>query len=366
MGKKTPLYEKHLELGGRIVDFAGWDLPVQYSSVIDEHMAVRNNAGLFDISHMGEFTLKGKGSGKLLSKLIPSSLSKLEDNKGMYSCFCNPGGGVIDDLFIFRVTEDSYYLVVNGGTREKDFAWIEKNLKNFSGGEIVLEDVSDSTAKIDIQGPASVSIMEKVFPGCSISSIERFYFKYLDFKSHKVMVSNTGYTGELGFELYIDSQYAASLWDDLLGKGKDDKLVPCGLASRDSLRLEACYSLYGHELSDTINPIEAALSWLVNSEEDYIGADILRKEKAEGSQRKIICLEVTGKGIPRDGYKVFYNGDNIGYVTSGGYSPFLKKGIAFALVKSGVVKIGNKVEVIIRDKGVEATFIKRPFYNYNG
>ncbi|MCP5515323.1 MAG: glycine cleavage system aminomethyltransferase GcvT [Spirochaetales bacterium] len=362
MGKRTPLYEKHLQLGGRIVDFAGWDLPVQYTSAIEEHMAVRTNAGLFDISHMGEFSVKGKDSQQYLESLVPTSFSKLEDGKGMYSCLCNAKGGIIDDLFIFRITEDDFYLVVNAGTREKDFKWLKSRLE----GDVVLEDLSDVTAKIDIQGPSSKAILQNVFSGVNLDKLERFHFTYSKFNGSRIMISNTGYTGEAGYELFINPETAGALWDILLEKGKPFNLIPCGLASRDSLRLEACYSLYGHELNENVNPVEAGLSWIVNSDKNYTASDILRKVKAEGPGRRIVCLEIKEKGIPREGYRVMYEGADIGHVTSGGYSPVLKKGIAFALVKTGIVKTGSDVDIVIRDKNVGASVVKRPFYSFNG
>ncbi|MDX9800341.1 MAG: glycine cleavage system aminomethyltransferase GcvT [Spirochaetia bacterium] len=362
MGKRTPLYEKHLKLGGRIVDFAGWDLPVQYTSAIDEHMAVRTNAGLFDISHMGEFSVKGKESQKYLESLVPTSFSKLEDGKGMYSCLCNEKGGIIDDFFIFRIAADDFYLVVNAGTREKDFKWLQANLK----GDVVLEDLSDITAKIDVQGPLSKGIMEKVFSDVDFESLERFHFTYSKFNEKPVMISNTGYTGEAGYELFIDPAIAGTLWDLLLEKGKPFNLLPCGLASRDSLRLEACYSLYGHELNENVNPFEAGLSWIVNSEKKYVASDILKKVKEDGPERRTVCLVIKDKGIPREGYRVMHEGADIGHVTSGGYSPVMKKGIAFALVKAKAVKTGSDVDIVIRDKNVGASVVKRPFYSFNG
>ena len=362
MANRTPLYDTHVRLGGRMVDFAGWDLPVQYTSAIDEHMAVRTNAGLFDISHMGEFSVKGKGSAAFLAKLIPTSLSKLTDGKGMYSCICNKDGGIIDDLFIFRIADDDFYLVVNAGTREKDFKWFKSNLDR----GVALEDLSDITAKIDIQGPSSKNILEKVFPQAGLDTLERFHFTYSDFTGSRVMISNTGYTGEAGYELFINPEKCVKLWDTLLEKGKADSLIPCGLAARDSLRLEACYSLYGHELNEQVNPVEASLSWIVNSDEKYIASDILVNAKKEGAARKIVCLEIRDKGIPREGYRVEYEGSDIGHVTSGGYSPVMKKGIAMALVKSGIVKTGSDVDIIIRDKKVGASVVKRPFYSYHG
>lgn len=362
MGKRTPLYDKHVQLGGRMVDFAGWELPVQYTSAIEEHMAVRTRAGIFDISHMGEFSVRGSGSAEYLACLLPTSLEKLEDGKGMYSCLCNERGGIIDDLFIFRVSQDNFYLVVNAGTREKDFCW----LKSFKKGDVILEDLSDNTAKIDIQGPLSRNVLFKVFPALKPDGPERFHFRHLDFMGSAIMISNTGYTGEAGYELFTENSAASGLWDTLLEAGKEFGMIPCGLAARDSLRLEACYSLYGHELDETVNPVEAGLSWIVNSDKKFVASDVISGVREKGPERKVICLEVMDKGIPREGYRVESAGHDIGHVTSGGYSPFLRKGIAMAMVGSGAVKTGETVDIIIRDKKVGAKVVKRPFYSYKG
>ncbi len=365
---KTALYECHVALNAKLVDFAGWALPVQYTSALDEHLAVRNSCGLFDISHMGEFTLKGKDSKLFLEKLIPTSLAKLENNKGMYTMLCNEQGGVIDDLFIFQNNEESYYLVVNASRRIADFEWLSKHTKNM---DIELLDVSDSTAKIDLQGPTSQSVLQKVFPSFKVP--ERFFFNYCDFEGKRIMISNTGYTGEIGFEIYCDNEVAPKIWNTLLEKGKEDSIMPCGLASRDSLRLEACYSLYGHELSETINPMEAGLGWAINSDKDYVASSILREIKANGVARKVFCIKLIDRGIPREGYRIQYEGTDIGYITSGCYSPLLKEGIAFALLDIEKAKqeididlaIGMQIDVMIRDKCVKAGIVKRPFYTYN-
>ncbi len=365
---KTVLCDCHVALNAKLVDFAGWELPVQYTSSLEEHMAVRNACGIFDISHMGEFSLKGKDSKSLLEKLIPTSLSKLENSKGMYTMFCNEDGGVIDDIFIFQKCENDYYIVVNASRREVDFNWLKKHSV---GIDIELIDESSLTAKIDLQGPASQSVLKKVFLTLAIP--ERFFFVYGEFEGKNVMISNTGYTGELGFELYCNNEIAEKLWNALLEKGKEFGLLPCGLASRDSLRLEASYSLYGHELSETINPIESSLGWAVSSEHDYIGCSILRAEKAEGVKRKIFCVKLNERGIPREGYRVQCSGVDIGYITSGCYSPFFKYGIAFALLdvqkaknERGIeLKIGQALDVIIREKTIGAVIAKRPFYEYN-
>ncbi len=362
MGKKTVLYDEHLNLGARIVEFGGYDMPVQYSSAIEEHNAVRKTAGMFDVSHMGEFSIKGRDSRSFLSGMIPTSMSKLEKNKGMYSCLCRDDGGIIDDIFVFMIDEDDYFLVVNAGTKDKDYAWLEKHLK----GDVVLRDITDETAKIDIQGPSAFSIITKIFDRNFISSLERFYFDFTEYNGQKIMISNTGYTGEAGFELYIDRSEAVHLWKEILEKGNDEGIIPCGLASRDSLRLEACYSLYGHELSEEINPVEAGLTWLVSNESDFIGSDAVRAMKEKGAERRIYCISMTGKGIPREGYKVEKDGSEIGYLTSGGFSPVFSKGIALAMLGKGSVKTGDTVDIVIRNKKVEAEVVKRPFYSFNG
>ncbi len=362
MGKKTPLYEEHVKLDARIVEFGGYDMPVQYSSAIEEHNAVRNNAGLFDVSHMGEFRVTGRDSGKYLQKLIPTSMKKLENNKGMYSCLCREDGGIIDDIFIFMISESEYFIVVNAGTKDKDFNWFKSHIK----GDVHVEDITDETAKIDIQGPSSFEIISKIFNPGFISGLERFYFGFTEYNGIKIMISNTGYTGEAGYELYIDRSEAVSLWNTLLENGKSKGLIPCGLASRDSLRLEACYSLYGHELGEDINPVEAGLSWLVSNESDFTGSGAVLGMKEKGSERRIYCVSMVGKGIPREGYKVEKEGDEIGYLTSGGFSPVFGKGIALAMLKKGIVKTGDSVDIVIRNKKVEAEIVKRPFYSFNG
>jgi aminomethyltransferase len=358
---KTVLFEEHQNLNGRIVDFAGWELPVMYTSIVDEHTATRKKAGLFDISHMGEITLKGTGAADLLKKVIPTSLEKLESGKSMYSCFCNENGGVVDDIFVFMVEQDEYYLVVNAATIEKDINWLKKH--NTHGVEII--DHSSETAKIDLQGPESYNIIQKMFPDHNLKDLTRFHFRYIDYKNTKMMLSVTGYTGEHGYELYINNNKAVELWSELLEKGKEFGLKPVGLGARDSLRLEACYSLYGHEISDTINPIEADLRWLTSSKENYIGKEIIDNAKQNGTDKTLVTFELTEKGIPRENYRVEKQGKDIGYCTSAGFSPTYQKGIGMALVESGNLKLNDEFEIVIRNKRVKAKVVKRPIYPYN-
>ena len=360
--KRTPLYNIHMESSGRMVDFAGFAMPVFYTSIIEEHMIIRSSAGLFDVSHMGEITVKGDSAALFLSGLIPTSMSKLEPGKGMYTLFCFENGGVIDDLFIFMINEKSYYLVVNASTVDKDLKWMRDHL--IPGVEV--ENISDSTAKIDIQGPKSAMVLNKIFDKKKIDNIQRFHFYYDDFTGSEVMISNTGYTGERGYELFIENAKAESLWERLMLEGAEYGIKPAGLGARDTLRLEACYSLYGHEINEQINPLEAGLAWLINSDIEYIGRSVLENLKKNGSEYEQFCLELKGRGVLHEGYKVLHSGTEIGYLTSGIYSPLFKKGLALIRAKRGVLSIGDKVEVMIRDKGAEGEIVKRPFYKFNG
>jgi len=360
--KRTALYEKHVKLGARIVEFAGYEMPVQYTSILEEHEAVRSKAGIFDVSHMGEFIVKGKNSEKYISSLIPTDTGKFDEGKGVYSCLCNESGTVIDDLFIFMNDRENFYLVVNAGTMEKDFNWMKSHL--IDGVELI--NVSDSTAKIDVQGPESKKIIKELFNSNKLENLPRFYFYYDSFNGTEVMISNTGYTGEAGYELYINNNGAEALWDALMEKGQKYGLKPAGLGCRDTLRLEACYSLYGHEINEEINPVEAGLGWLINSGADYIGKRVLSELKEKGAARKLVCIEIEGRGIPREQCEVHAGNKKIGYVTSGAYSPTFKKGLALALIAKDSTAAGDSVDVIIRDKPVKGVVVKKPFYGFNG
>jgi len=360
--KKTPLYNTHIATGGRMVDFAGFSMPVQYTSILEEHIAVRNNAGLFDVSHMGEFTVKGRNAELFLSQLVPSSMTKMVPGRGMYTLLCLENGGVVDDLFIFMADIDNYYLVVNASTIEKDFAW----LKNHLIDEVILENVSDFTAKIDIQGPMSAHVMNKLFDSGKINHLERFHFYYDDFTGSEIMISNSGYTGERGYELFIENSKAEDLWERLLLEGAEFGIMPAGLGARDTLRLEACYSLYGHEINENINPYEAGLGWLVNSPLGYTGSRSLALIKKNGAEYEQHALELTEKGVLHEGYMVFFNGVEAGILTSGVYSPTFKKGLALIRAKRGILKTGDAVEVEIRGKRAGGKIVPKPFYKYNG
>jgi aminomethyltransferase len=359
---RTALYNEHLNLKGKIVDFAGWELPVLYTSIIGEHIACRNAAALFDVSHMGEITVKGKDAESFLRKMIPTSLDRIEPYKCMYSCLCNDHGGTIDDLFIYMIADDDFLLVVNASTVEKDFRWLASHRM----GDVEIENISDVISKIDIQGPLSKQILLQVLSDENVGELERFSFTHSVYGDRPIIVSCSGYTGEKGYEIYLHNELASRLWTELLLKGKDFGLVPAGIGARDTLRLESCYSLYGHELSDSISPVEAGIGWIVNSKDDFIAKDIILKQKKKGASRETVAVELMDKGVPREECEVKKNGFIIGITSSGGYSPSLKKGIALALVQAGSVKPGDEVEIVIRDKGVRAKVVKRPFYRYMG
>lgn len=360
--KQTPLHEEHLKLGGKLVDFAGWELPVMYSSIVDEHMATRIAAGLFDISHMGEFRITGADAGALLERCIPTRLSKLEKGKAMYSCLPTEQGGLIDDLFIYMVSETEFFIVVNASNSDRDFKVFSDN----ASGDVKLENLSDDLAKIDLQGPKSLEILQQVISDDKLPSLERFFFFDTDYEGSMLRISNTGYTGEAGYELYADKSIAAVLWRALIEAGEPLGLKACGLGSRDSLRIESCYSLYGHELSEDISPVESGLRWLISSKTDYPGKKIFEAQKKEGVGRELVCIEMTERGIPREEYRLEKEGTDIGYVTSGVFSPLFRKGIAMALVSTGTLAEGDTVHVQIRNKSVAAKVVQRPFYQFAG
>ncbi len=361
MAKKTPLYDAHVSRGGRMVDFAGWELPVMYSSIVEEHNAVRSAAGLFDVSHMGEIEIRGKGASAFLAKLLPTRLSKISPGTSMYSCLCNESGGVIDDLFVYMRDENDYFLVVNAATTEKDLAWLMK----WKSGDVQIVDVSSSIAKIDLQGPRSLEIALAVLQNDAIAGLSRFAFLDLRYEGMPIMISQSGYTGEYGFELYLPPSLAPSLWQNLLEAGKQWGLRPCGLGARDTLRLEAALSLYGHELDEETTPVEAGIGWLVSSEEDYIGKQVISAQKKNGASRETICFVCIEKGVAREHCDVVLHDAAIGITTSGGYSPTLQKSIGMARVASGKITVGDNIGIMVRGKKLAARVVPRPFVPYH-
>lgn len=343
-----------------MVPFSGWNMPVQYTNVIDEHNTTRKKAGLFDISHMGEFKIKGRSAKKFLQQMTVNDLDKLQPGTAQYSVMCYEDGGVVDDLFIYMIDENDYMLVVNAGTIRKDFSWLKKHIIN----SVNLKNISDRTGKMDLQGPLSEKILQKICK-TGLSTLKRFHFIRTKIDDIKVMVSRTGYTGEDGFEIYCDVNDAVDLWNLILDTGKKDGIKPVGLGARDTLRLEACYSLYGHEISKTISPIEGSIGWVVRIyKDDFIGKDALRKQKEKGTKRINIAFEMTDRAIAREHYRVERDGKKIGEVTSGTFSPTFKKPIGLALVKTKHSHPNTEINIIIRGRVHRAKVVKKPFYEY--
>jgi len=360
MEKKTPLYEAHVALGGKIVPFAGYLLPIQYGTgIIAEHMAVRTKAGLFDVSHMGELVLKGPQALENLQMLLTNDFTGMETGRCRYTLMCDYQGGIIDDLLVYKLAEEEYLLVVNAANRQKDADWIRANLK----GEVVFEDRSDDTAQLALQGPSSLEIIEPLVEKGSLPAKYYTFTKDMVIAGVPCLVSKTGYTGEDGFELYCSAQDAVKLWESLLNAGKPYGLIPCGLGARDTLRLEAGMPLYGHEMDEHITPAEAGLGSFVKMEKDnFIGkAAILDRGLP---MRKRVGLKISDRGIARENDSIYSSGGElIGVVTSGTHAPYLGRAVAMALVDVKYTALDMEVYVDVRGRKLKAKIVKLPFYS---
>lgn len=354
--KKTSLYEKHVELNAKIVPFAGFEMPLQYEGVIKEHLAVRSTAGVFDVSHMGEFIVRGKNSEKFLNYVTINDVSKIEIGQAQYSAMCYDDGGIVDDLLIYRYNE-YYMLVVNASNIEKDFNWLNEYLFD----DVTLENRSDEISLIAVQGPKSREILLKISES-DISELPFYHFIKGKVAGCAVTIARTGYTGELGYEIYGANDLMPKIWDELFKIGKPMGLVPVGLAARDTLRLEMKFCLYGNDIDETIHPYEAGLGWITKVDKgDFIGREAIVDRKANMS-RRLVCVEIIDRAIPRQGYEIFIDDEKSGYFTSGGQSPSLQKGIGLAYIKRPYTKSGTEIEVEIRGKRKRAIIIKPPFY----
>jgi aminomethyltransferase len=359
--KRTPLFEVYKEYGGKTIDFGGWELPVQFSKIQDEHEAVRTKAGLFDVSHMGEFEVKGTDSLAFLQKMMTNDVSKLNNGGAIYTAMCYENGGTIDDLLIYKIEDNHYLLVVNASNIDKDFKWLEDHLE----GEVELTNLSEQTAQVALQGPLAEQVLQKLAGNTNLSEIGFFKFQQeVDLNGKKALVSRTGYTGEDGFEVYCKPEDVASIWKEILEAGKEEGVLPCGLGARDTLRFEANLALYGQELSPEISPLEAGIGFVVklNKEADFIGKEALKNQKENGLSRKLVGIEMIDRGIPRHGYPVYKDDELIGEVTTGTQSPTLKKNIGLALIKLEHSPIDTQVEVEIRGKRLKALVVPTPFY----
>ncbi len=358
--KRTPLYEQHRAMGARLVEFGGWEMPVQYSSILEEHEAVRTRAGLFDVSHMGEFKVEGPGALAFLQYLVPNDVSKLAIGQALYTQLCLPNGNTIDDLLIYHLADDHYMLVVNAGNIEKDFAWVEQQAKNVQGVQVTNQ--SDTTALLALQGPAAQDILQPL-TGVDLASITYYHFAPGTVDGIHCIISRTGYTGEDGFELYCAPADVVKLWNDLLAAGKPRGLLPAGLGARDTLRLEASMCLYDHELTEQINPLEARLSWTIKFDKgDFIGRAALLKVKEEGPKRKLVGIELLERGVPRGGYTIFENDQSIGVLTSGAPGPAVHKNIGMGYVDTAYAEVGKAVQIDIRGRRTAAKIVALPFY----
>jgi aminomethyltransferase len=358
--KRTPLFEVYKDYGAKTIDFGGWDLPVQFSSIKEEHEAVRTKAGLFDVSHMGEIEVKGTDSLKYLQKMMTNDISKLKNSGAQYTAMCYENGGTVDDLLVYKIEDDHYLLVVNASNIEKDFNWLQDHAE----GNVELKNLSEDMAQLAIQGPLAEKVLQKL-AGTNLSDIGFFKFQQdVDLNGKKALVSRTGYTGEDGFEVYCDAKDAAALWNEILEAGKEEGVLPCGLGARDTLRFEANLALYGQELSSDITPLEAGIGFAVkvNKEADFIGKEVLKNQKENGVPRKLAGIEMIDRGIPRHGYPVYKGEELIGEVTTGTQSPTLKKNIGLVLIKKEHAELGTELEVEIRGKRLKAKIEATPFY----
>jgi aminomethyltransferase len=366
--RKTALNAAHRRLGAKMVEFNGWDMPVEYPAsigcgIISEHNAVRTDVGIFDVSHMGDIRLAGREAIAAVQHISMNDASRLAIGQAQYSALLYPQGTFVDDVIVHRLGEDEYLLVINAGTREKDFAWVRDNTRQF---DCAVENLSDDFTQIAIQGPKGVNLLQKL-TNADLSSVKFYWVTRGTFCGlPNTLIARTGYTGEDGFEIYVpsDEETSTRVWNEVLGAGREFGAVPCGLGARNTLRLESKLPLYGHEISDTINVWEAGLDRFCKMEKpEFVGREGLERAKGEGLKRTLVGLEMIDRGIARDGYKVLDdNGTEIGYVTSGSYAPFLKKNIALAYVPLRFAAVGTSINIEIRGQGVKAHIVPTPFY----
>jgi len=357
MPKKTPFYDLHVKHGAKIVEFAGHLMPIQYQGIVEEHRRVRSSVGLFDLSHMGEFLLTGKGAQAFLQKVTVNDVSKIQTFQVQYSCMCYPDGGIVDDLLVYKLPE-YWMLVVNAANIDKDFAWLQQN----KFGDVKLENKSDATALLAIQGPRAEKVAAKLTP-YELGRMKYYWAGFGEFGGEKILFSRTGYTGEDGFELYLPPGLAPRMWELAWQAGKEFEVEPIGLGARDSLRLEMKYMLYGNDIDQTTNPLEAGLAWIVKPDKgDFIGRKAIIEAQQNGLKRKLVAFEMLEKSFPRQHYAIAKQGRKIGDVTSGAFSPSLEKGIGLGYVESQYSQLGSLFDIQIRDKSYPAQAVKPPFW----
>ncbi len=350
--RRTPLYEQHVVLGARLVPFAGWEMPVQYEGIREEHSAVRTHVGMFDVSHMGEVEVEGPGALAFLQRTLSNDIARVEVGGAQYSCLCNEEGGVIDDLFLYRLGGDRYLIVTNAANHETDLAWLGRWSREF---DAAVRDVADRYAMLAVQGPHARQVLSHAL---TIELPLRLHVSHAQVGRRPALVCGTGYTGEDGVEMLIDPEVAPPIWKELLDAG----VVPCGLGARDTLRLEVCFPLHGSDLSTERNPIEAGLGWCCKEETGFLGSEVVARARAEGTAEKLAPFLIEGPGIPRDGNPVLHEGEAAGVVSSGTYSPSLEVGAGMAYVRADLAVPGTHVEIDVRGKHRPARIASKPLY----
>lgn len=357
--KKTPLNEQHKKLGAKMIEFGGWEMPVWYTSIIDEHNTVRENCGLFDVSHMGEIEIKGKDTKSFVDFLLTNKINEMNDKDAIYTPMLNENGGIIDDLLAYMINEKNFLLVVNASNIEKDFAWIKKQSEKF---DVEVKNVSDYWSQIAIQGPNAQKILQE-YVEIDLDKIGFYKFDCVKIENKDVIISRTGYTGEDGFELYMPKEISEKIWIELIDLIKKYDGKPCGLGARDTLRFEPKLLLYGNDMDETKTPLNAGLKWTIDFSKDFIGKDKLLEQKEKGLEWHLKGLEINDRMPVRHGYKIFKeNGEEVGYITSGIKSPTLNKNLALAYLKKENAKIGTKLYIEARNKKLESVVVKTPFY----
>lgn len=355
--KRTPLYDSHVALGARMVEFSGWEMPVQYKGILEEHRAVRTAAGLFDIDHMGQVSVTGQDALPYLQNLLTNNFAQMEFSTAKYAVMCYDDGTCVDDTFVYRF-EDQWLVVVNAGNRDKDVAWMSAHTQGY---DVNVRDVSEDYYMLAFQGPKAEEVLQKL-ESFKLADLQYHHARYFTIHGERGIIARTGYTGEDGFELFVPLKYGKHVWDAILDAGKDMGVQPIGLGARDSLRFEAKFALYGHEIDANTTPIEAALGWACDLSKDFIGRDVLLKQKLEGVKKKLVGFEMVDRGIPRNGYEIAQNGQVVGTVTSGMFAPTLEKNIGLGYVPPALAKVGSEFDVIIRGKPTKARVVKTPFY----
>jgi len=360
--KRTALYEIHKQLGAKMVDFAGWEMPLSYTGTIEEHRAVREGVGLFDVSHLGRASLEGKGAEPLLQSLLPNDVRTFKVGSARYSALLNEDGMILDDIVVYRRTPERFFLCINASNTEKDIGWIRSYLPVAQAVAAKLMDLTHDMSQLALQGPKAGEVIRR------ISDIDREAIKPWQFTEGKVagfdaLIAKTGYTGDIGYEIYLGAGSAKTVWESLVKVGKEFGIKPCGLGARDTLRLEAGNLLYGNDIDETTTPLEAGLEKMIIFDKgEFVGRSALLKQKETGVKKKLVGFELPQKAVPRHGHKIFSNGNEIGVVTSGNLSPFLNKGIGMGYVQSSYAAIGTEILIEIRTKTVPARVVERPFY----